>query len=121
MKWFIALERFLVKMITRKRSGKDLKSFKYILFLPRHPISRLFRVDSLVVFTVSEVFQTIKNHDNAAVSTASAVIPVSVTSIHLGLVHSTSTTASVGGANGIANEIEAPGKIYTQLIVDDVD
>lgn len=78
LKWFIALDLFLVRMMTLKRSGKDLKINGYLdlsRYLPWNPISRLLRIDSLIVLVVSEVLEAIQDHDDSslAVATAGAV------------------------------------------------
>jgi hypothetical protein len=75
LKWFIALDLFLVRMMTLKRSGKDLKINGYLdlsRYLPWYPISRLLRIDSLIVLVVSEVLEAIQDHDDSSLAVTAA-------------------------------------------------
>ena len=82
LKWFIAFDLFLVRIITLKRSGKDLKINGYLdlsRYLPWHPISGLLRIDALIVLVVPEVLKAIQYHDDSALAvTATGTISLAV-------------------------------------------
>lgn len=82
LKWFIALDLFLVRMMTLKRSGKDLTINGYLdlsRYLPWHPISRLLRIDALIVLVVPEVLKAVQDHDDSALAvTATGTVSLTV-------------------------------------------
>lgn len=82
LKWFIALDLFLVRIMTLKRSGKDLKINGYLdlsRYLPWNPIGRLLGIDALIVLVVSEVLKAIQDHDDSALAvTATGAVPLTV-------------------------------------------
>jgi len=82
LKWFIALDLFLVRIMTLKRSGKDLQINGYLdlsRYLPWHPISGLLRIDALIVLVVSEVLKAVQDHDDSALAvTTTGTVPLTV-------------------------------------------
>lgn len=82
LKWFIALDLFLVRMMTLKRSGKDLTINGYLdlsRYLPWNPICGLLRIDALIVLVVPKVLKAIQDHyDSALAVTASDAVPLTV-------------------------------------------
>ena len=93
LKWFIAFDLFLVRMITLKRSGKDLKITvilckDVVRYLPWYPISGLLGIDPLVILVISKVFKAIKDHNDSALAvSASSTITLTMFLRLIGAAH----------------------------------
>lgn len=104
----MALDLFLVRMITLNLSGKDLHTNNgYIYrYLPRNPIGRLFGINSLVVLVIPEVLEAIQDHDDSTLAVA-ATGTITLT-VLLRLIR-----PSHLGGDGIAYQVKAAGEVDT--------
>ena len=82
--------------------------------LPWDPIGRLFGINTLIVFVISEIFKTIKDHNDSPGSISGA----SSSSLSLWIVASTAVSHRI--ANGITHEVKASGEVDTKLVINDM-
>lgn len=125
----MALERLRVRIITRKRSGKDLHTFNgyffYKRYLPRDPIGWLLGFDALVVIAVLEVLQPVQDQNDASIlgSTAVSFGGLRVTTCCCSATWAWATLATLGtsSSDGITDKVKAPAEVDSELVVDDVN
>lgn len=80
---------------------------------PRDPISGLFRVDTLIVLVIPEVFEAIQDHDDSSLAVSAAgTITLAVLLRLIGATHL--------GSYGITHQVKAAGEVDTQLIINNM-
>jgi hypothetical protein len=112
----MALDLFLVRIMTRKRSGNDLFNGNYDGYysLPRDPIGRLLRIYALIVFVIPEVLETVKDHNDTTLAISSSW------AISLTVLLRIITTSTHLRGDRVAYEVKATWKVDTKFIINDV-